>query len=184
MLDLKNQCLHPATSKPYIISSKGGRENSIEGLQVCLVLEALYSRSAYFRRSRTAWRISSYTNSTIPKTETIMSDRIRHISYSYKVRRVLLIRRKLWTLRLAYGEVLVYRTCGVDLRVVTWWMLSWSLICYISYFEFDPYLIRNIFRSCESLEDVTPPALAIPIRQRQQQHSWKTSPFRQYHHIG
>ncbi|QKX64581.1 uncharacterized protein TRUGW13939_11756 [Talaromyces rugulosus] len=34
MLDLKNQCLHPGTSRPYIISLKGGRENSIEGLQV------------------------------------------------------------------------------------------------------------------------------------------------------
>ncbi|CRG83469.1 hypothetical protein PISL3812_00820 [Talaromyces islandicus] len=33
MLDLKNECLHPGTSRPYIISSKGGRENSIEGLQ-------------------------------------------------------------------------------------------------------------------------------------------------------
>ena len=42
MLDLKNQCLHPATSKPYIISSKGGRENSIEGLQVWLVLLGFY----------------------------------------------------------------------------------------------------------------------------------------------
>lgn len=39
MLDLKNRCLHPATAKPYILSSKGGRENSIEGLHVCLTLD-------------------------------------------------------------------------------------------------------------------------------------------------
>ena len=50
MLDLKNQCLHPATSKPYIISSKGGRENSIEGLQVCLLRGAsiVYRRKLWF----------------------------------------------------------------------------------------------------------------------------------------
>ncbi|EED19149.1 heat shock protein, putative [Talaromyces stipitatus ATCC 10500] len=32
MLDLKNRCIHPATARPYILSSKGGRENSIEGI--------------------------------------------------------------------------------------------------------------------------------------------------------
>jgi Stress responsive A/B Barrel Domain len=38
MLDLKNHCLHPATSKPYIISTKGGRENSIENSQVYIYI--------------------------------------------------------------------------------------------------------------------------------------------------
>ncbi|KAF7550409.1 hypothetical protein G7Z17_g5740 [Cylindrodendrum hubeiense] len=33
MLALKDHCLHPETGKPYILSSKGGRDNSIEGLQ-------------------------------------------------------------------------------------------------------------------------------------------------------
>ena len=34
MLDLKDKCLHPTTEKPYIRSSIGGRDNSIEGMQV------------------------------------------------------------------------------------------------------------------------------------------------------
>ncbi|KAH8690115.1 stress responsive A/B barrel domain protein [Talaromyces proteolyticus] len=33
MLNLKTECLHPGTARPYIISLRGGRENSIEGLQ-------------------------------------------------------------------------------------------------------------------------------------------------------
>ncbi|TQV99330.1 hypothetical protein V2A60_004803 [Cordyceps javanica] len=33
LLDLKNQCLHHTTKKPYIIHSYGGTDNSIEGFQ-------------------------------------------------------------------------------------------------------------------------------------------------------
>ncbi|KAL3447283.1 stress responsive A/B barrel domain-containing protein [Aspergillus insuetus] len=33
MLLLKDQCLHPSSQKPYIITSIGGRDNSIEGAQ-------------------------------------------------------------------------------------------------------------------------------------------------------
>ncbi|KAH7146391.1 stress responsive A/B barrel domain protein [Dactylonectria macrodidyma] len=33
MLTLKDRCLHPDTGKPYILSSKGGSDNSIENLQ-------------------------------------------------------------------------------------------------------------------------------------------------------
>ncbi|KAK7413184.1 hypothetical protein QQX98_007908, partial [Neonectria punicea] len=33
MLALKDRCLHPSTGKPYIVLSKGGADNSIEGLQ-------------------------------------------------------------------------------------------------------------------------------------------------------
>ncbi|KAF7562378.1 hypothetical protein G7046_g1735 [Stylonectria norvegica] len=33
MLGLKNKCIHPETGKPYIKSSIGGIDNSIEGMQ-------------------------------------------------------------------------------------------------------------------------------------------------------
>ncbi|KAI3058768.1 hypothetical protein CBS147353_10661 [Aspergillus niger] len=33
MLSLKNKCIHPQSGKPYIISSKGGKECSVEGMQ-------------------------------------------------------------------------------------------------------------------------------------------------------
>lgn len=35
MLALKTSCIHPTTGKPYILSSVGGRDISIENLQVC-----------------------------------------------------------------------------------------------------------------------------------------------------
>ncbi len=34
MLNLKTQCIHPTTQKPYILNSSGGRDNSPEGMQV------------------------------------------------------------------------------------------------------------------------------------------------------
>jgi Stress responsive A/B Barrel Domain len=34
MLALKGKCISPSTGKPYIVSSRGGKENSVEGLQV------------------------------------------------------------------------------------------------------------------------------------------------------
>ncbi|POR32642.1 Uncharacterized protein TPAR_07156 [Tolypocladium paradoxum] len=34
LLGLKDACLHPSTASPYIKSAVGGRDNSIEGLQV------------------------------------------------------------------------------------------------------------------------------------------------------
>lgn len=34
MLGLKDNCLHPSSSKPYIKSSSGGADNSPEGIQV------------------------------------------------------------------------------------------------------------------------------------------------------
>ena len=36
MLALKERCLHPETGKPYILESSGGKDNSIEGMQVTL----------------------------------------------------------------------------------------------------------------------------------------------------
>ncbi|KAI9371399.1 hypothetical protein BJX61DRAFT_511651 [Aspergillus egyptiacus] len=33
MLALKENCLHPASQKPYIVSSSGGKDNSPEGIQ-------------------------------------------------------------------------------------------------------------------------------------------------------
>ncbi|KAL3483864.1 hypothetical protein BJX62DRAFT_230693 [Aspergillus germanicus] len=33
MLSLKDKCLHPSTQKPYILTSIGGKDNSIEGAQ-------------------------------------------------------------------------------------------------------------------------------------------------------
>ncbi|EAW24594.1 Dabb family protein [Aspergillus fischeri NRRL 181] len=33
MLSLKEECLHPKTGKPYIVSSTGGKECSVEGMQ-------------------------------------------------------------------------------------------------------------------------------------------------------
>jgi hypothetical protein len=36
MLNLKEKCIHPETGKPYIVSSAGGKECSIEGMQVRL----------------------------------------------------------------------------------------------------------------------------------------------------
>lgn len=35
MLHLRENCIHPTTQKPYIKASAGGKDNSIEGLQVC-----------------------------------------------------------------------------------------------------------------------------------------------------
>lgn len=35
MLALKDNCIHPTSQKPYIVSSSGGVDNSPEGLQVC-----------------------------------------------------------------------------------------------------------------------------------------------------
>jgi hypothetical protein len=37
MLNLRENCIHPTTQKPYIKASAGGKDNSIEGLQVCTV---------------------------------------------------------------------------------------------------------------------------------------------------
>jgi len=37
MLALKDKCLHPETKKPYIKSSVGGVDKSIEGMQVSRV---------------------------------------------------------------------------------------------------------------------------------------------------
>ncbi|KAJ5782626.1 hypothetical protein N7457_004400 [Penicillium paradoxum] len=33
MLDLKDNCLHPSSQKPYIKSASGGKDNSPEGIQ-------------------------------------------------------------------------------------------------------------------------------------------------------
>ncbi|KAL9102190.1 MAG: hypothetical protein Q9163_002638 [Psora crenata] len=33
MLALKDECMHPATDKPYIKTSVGGKDNSTEGIQ-------------------------------------------------------------------------------------------------------------------------------------------------------
>lgn len=38
MLSLKNSCLHPDTKKPYIVSSTGGYECSVEGMQVTRII--------------------------------------------------------------------------------------------------------------------------------------------------
>lgn len=34
-LSLKETCIHPTANKPYILSLKGGKDNSPEGMQVC-----------------------------------------------------------------------------------------------------------------------------------------------------
>lgn len=36
MLGLKDGCIHPTTQKQYIKSLTGGKDNSIEGAQVCM----------------------------------------------------------------------------------------------------------------------------------------------------
>lgn len=36
MLSLKEQCIHSVHQKPYIKSSKGGKECSVEGMQVTI----------------------------------------------------------------------------------------------------------------------------------------------------
>lgn len=36
LLALKDNCLHPTTQKPYILSATGGKNNSPEGLDVRL----------------------------------------------------------------------------------------------------------------------------------------------------
>ncbi|KAJ5620261.1 hypothetical protein N7510_004245 [Penicillium lagena] len=41
MLGLKDNCIHPSSQKPYIKSSSGGRDNSIEGAQYENPLAAL-----------------------------------------------------------------------------------------------------------------------------------------------
>lgn len=37
MLALRTNCINPQTNKPYIITSSGGKDNSPEGAQVCLI---------------------------------------------------------------------------------------------------------------------------------------------------
>lgn len=46
MLELKDKCVHPSTGKPYIKSSKGGAENSVEGLAVSALDETLQPKIA------------------------------------------------------------------------------------------------------------------------------------------
>ncbi|EXJ81770.1 hypothetical protein A1O1_07835 [Capronia coronata CBS 617.96] len=41
MLSLKGTCMHPASNKPYIVSSSGGVDNSPEGAQVGLFLSSM-----------------------------------------------------------------------------------------------------------------------------------------------
>ena len=41
MIDLRNQCIHPTSKKPYITTSSGGRQNSSEGTKVCSILQPL-----------------------------------------------------------------------------------------------------------------------------------------------
>ena len=36
MLELKDQCIHPTSQKPYIRSFTGGKNNSPEGQAVCI----------------------------------------------------------------------------------------------------------------------------------------------------
>lgn len=43
MLALEHTCLHPETQKPYLKSVTGGKDNSIEGIQVPLPLNVLPS---------------------------------------------------------------------------------------------------------------------------------------------
>lgn len=44
MIALKENCVNPSTQKPYIVSLKGGRDNSVEGKQVCVSLSlSVYS---------------------------------------------------------------------------------------------------------------------------------------------
>lgn len=38
MLALAHTCLHPETQKPYLKSITGGKDNSIEGIQVAFAL--------------------------------------------------------------------------------------------------------------------------------------------------
>ncbi|PWY90583.1 hypothetical protein BO94DRAFT_555692 [Aspergillus sclerotioniger CBS 115572] len=33
MLDLKDNCIHPTSQKPYILAASGGQDNSPEGIQ-------------------------------------------------------------------------------------------------------------------------------------------------------
>lgn len=42
MVDLRNQCIHPTSKKPYITSASGGRQDSPEGNKVCSVLHPLF----------------------------------------------------------------------------------------------------------------------------------------------
>jgi hypothetical protein len=43
MIGLQNKCIHPTTQKQYIRSSKGGKDCSIEGLQVREIFKTLLS---------------------------------------------------------------------------------------------------------------------------------------------
>jgi hypothetical protein len=49
MLALKDSCVHPTSNKPYIISSSGGTDNSIEGKAVSLGIDLLYVGCRLFR---------------------------------------------------------------------------------------------------------------------------------------
>lgn len=45
MLGLAQDCIHPDTKAPYIKMSVGGKNNSIEGMEVCLVYVPLHFQS-------------------------------------------------------------------------------------------------------------------------------------------
>lgn len=61
MLGLAQACVHPDTEAPYIKTSVGGKNNSIEGMEVCLVYVPLPSNLI---RRRVASLMAS--SSTLP----------------------------------------------------------------------------------------------------------------------
>jgi len=98
MLALKESCIHPTTNAPYIKTSSGGTDNSIEGLQVSKWMKLeLGLDGAKILRMASLMHLSLCFPA--PRTETIMWGRIRRIEPLCKVLTGLSRRHKSSTLR-------------------------------------------------------------------------------------
>ena len=72
-IDLKEQCIHPTSSKPYILSLKGGQDNSPEGLQVPESEDQRDARASLTLHGRTGLRTASWPSFPRQRIATTMS---------------------------------------------------------------------------------------------------------------
>lgn len=59
MLALKDNCLNPETQKPYLKSVIGGKDNSVEGIQVLLPVSCVLENETVLIGRRVASRMHS-----------------------------------------------------------------------------------------------------------------------------
>lgn len=78
MLDLKQRCIHPDTQKPYIVSSTGGQDCSVEEMQV--KFESHKALRWCLWLDRVVLHMRSLLSLNRPHTEIIMPKQILAIS--------------------------------------------------------------------------------------------------------